>query len=95
MSNRKIKNFGFDGVIKDDAAIPRMRTQYEKMIIDSMRTSGYIPVLDLDPQFYLEYDHEKDQYQFSIYMHGIYVGKKKSYQYEGFSGKRLIPRTES
>ena len=95
MSNRKIKRFGFEGIIKDDSVIPRMRTEYQKTIIDGMRLSGYVPVLDLDTQFYLDYDSRKDQYSFSIIMYGVYVGKKKSLQYEGFSGQRLIPRSDS
>ena len=95
MNNRKIKKFGFEGVIKDDSAIPRMRAQYETMIVQSMRMSGHVPVLDLDPQFHLEYDHNKDQYSFQIYVHGIFVGKKKALEYEGFTGQRLIPRSDS
>jgi hypothetical protein len=94
MNSRKIKKFGFDGIIKDDASIPRMRSQYENMIVHSMRISGYVPVLDLDSQFHLEYDQNKDQYSFKIYVHGIFVGKKKSLQYEGFTGQRLIPRSD-
>lgn len=95
MTNRRIKKFGFDGIIKDDAAIPRMREQYHNLIVKSMRDSGYVPVLDLDPQFHIRYDHDKDQYHFQIYLHGIFVGKKKSHQYDGFSGQRLIPRTDT
>jgi hypothetical protein len=92
MNNRKIKTFGFDGIIKDDASIPRMRAQYENTIIHSMRMSGYVPVLDLDSQFHLEYNHDKDQYSFQIYVHGIFVGKKKALHYEGLVGQRLLPR---
>lgn len=95
MNNRKIRKFGFDGIIKDDAAIPRMRIQYEKTIISSMRDSGYVPVLDLDPQFHLEYNHNEDHYIFVIYVHGVFVGKKKAAEYEGFAGQRLIPRSDS
>lgn len=91
--NRKIKQFGFDGTIADDAALPRMRLQYEKMIEDSMRDYGYVPVRDLDPVFKISYNEKNNSYNFSIFMHGIYVGKKKAKEYDGYVGQRLIPRS--
>jgi len=91
--NRKIKQFGFDGVIADDSVLPRMRLQYEKMIEDSMRDSGYVPVRDLDPIFIIKYNEENNSYQFSISIHGIYVGKKKAQQYDGYVGQRLMPKS--
>jgi hypothetical protein len=51
MQNKKIKKFGMEGTIIDDAAIPRMRQKYEGTILNAMRDSGYVPVLDLDPLF--------------------------------------------
>lgn len=80
------------GQIHDDSAIPRLRKQYEHMIEDDMRTQGYVPILDLDIQFSLDYDEINDIYNFDIVLYGIYVGKKKSYLYEGFSGQTLIPK---
>lgn len=91
--NRKIKQFGFDGVIADDSALPRMRLQYQKMIEDSMRDSGYVPVRDLDPVFKISYNEENNSYLFSISVHGIYVGKKKAKEYDGYVGQRLIPKS--
>lgn len=91
---RKIKKFGFDGIIADDASIPRMRSQYQSMIVKGMRDSGYVPVLDLDPLFYISYDSSKNHYNFNIYIHGVYVGKKKSKMYDGYAGQRLIPRSD-
>ena len=90
--NKKLKSFGMQGQIHDDSAIPRLRKQYEHMIEDDMRTQGYVPILDLDIQFSLDYDEINDIYNFDIVLYGIYVGKKKSYLYEGFSGQTLIPK---
>jgi hypothetical protein len=87
-----MKKFGFDGIIADDAAIPRLREMNEFLLIEIMRDSGYVPVLDLDPIFYISYNESKDNYNFGIYMHGIYVGKKRSQEYHGYSGQRLVPR---
>lgn len=91
---KKIKKFGFDGIIADDAAIPRIKDQNTSLIVEIMRDSGYVPVLDLDPIVYISYNQEKDNYEFGLYLHGIYVGKKKSQEYDGYSRQRLVPRSK-
>lgn len=92
--NKKLKSFGMQGQIHDDSAIPRLRSQYETLIEDDMRSQGYVPILDLDIQFSLSYDEASDTYDFDIVVYGVYVGRKKSYLYEGFSGQNLVPRQQ-
>lgn len=90
--NKKLKSFGMQGQIHDDAAIPRLRLEYERLIESDMREQGYVPILDLDIQFSLLYDEEQDLYEFDIVVYGVYVGKKKAHLYEGFSGQSLVPK---
>jgi hypothetical protein len=92
MKSKKIKKFGMDGVIADDSMLPGKKDNYRRIVEDAMRTSGYIPVLDIDPQFILIYDESKDVYLFDFFWYGIYVGKKKAQEIEGFSGQRYLPR---
>lgn len=92
MQNRKLKKFTIDGVIGDDSSIPRQKEYFQKLLEVQMRDSGYVPVLDLDPQFYISYNREKDTYDFILHAFGIYVGKKKCLNYVGFSGQTLIPK---
>ena len=92
--NKKLKSFGMQGQIHDDSAIPRLRSQYENLIEDDMRSQGYVPILDLDIQFSLSYDEASDTYDFDIVVYGVYLGRKKSYLYEGFSGQNLVPRQQ-
>jgi len=92
MLNRNIKTFWINGVIKDDSDIIRLREMYERLLTEEMRSKGYVPVLDLDPQFSLKYNNDKDQYTFNLEMYGVFVGKKKSREIEGFSGQQFIPR---
>ena len=80
------------GQIADDASSPRLRKHYENIIEHDMRTQGYVPILDLDIQFSLEYDEPTDTYNFEIIVYGVYVGKKKAHSYIGFSGQNLIPK---
>lgn len=90
--NKKLKSFGMQGQIHDDAAIPRLRIEYQRLIESDMREQGYVPILDLDIQFSLLYDEQNDLYEFDIVVYGVYVGKKKAHLYEGFSGQSLIPK---
>ena len=80
------------GQIHDDAAIPRLRIEYQRLIESDMREQGYVPILDLDVQFSLSYDEPNDLYEFDIVVYGVYVGRKKAHLYEGFSGQSLIPK---
>lgn len=90
--NKKLKSFGMQGQIHDDAAIPRLRIEYQRLIESDMREQGYVPILDLDVQFSLSYDQQNDLYEFDIIVYGVYVGKKKSHLFEGFSGQNLVPK---
>ena len=90
--NKRIKPFFIDGVLADDSVIPKKRAQYQHLVDSHMRISGYVPVLDLDPQFYIEYNSDKDVYNFKYVVFGVYVGKKKSSEYVGYSGNVLVPR---
>ena len=92
MNNRKLKKFGMEGTIGDDSLIPRQKEYFQKLLEDQMRDSGYVLVLDLDPQFFISYNVTKDTYDFTLHVFGIYVGKKKCLNYIGFSGQSLIPK---
>lgn len=87
--HKKIKDFSMDGQINDDADFMRLRDQYEKIIDETMRISGYIPHLDLDTVFTTSYNGKS--FEFKITCYGIYVGKAKSKCYTGVTANRLIP----
>jgi len=92
MLKRNIKSFLISGVIKDDAGIGKSRTMYEKILLDDMRSRGYVPILDLESQFSIKYNENKDSYSFFLEMFGVYVGKKKAKEIEGFSGQQFYKR---
>lgn len=92
MKPRNIRNFLISGVIKSDKDIVRIRENYERLLVQQMRDKGYIPVLDIMPQFSIKYNEAKDEYGFLLTMYGIYLGKSKALKFEGFSGQGLIPR---
>ena len=92
MLKRNIKSFLIGGVIKDDSSIGKAREMYERLTLQDMRDKGYVPVLDLEPQFQIHYNHTKDNYSFHLEMFGVYVGKNKAKEIEGFSGQQFIKR---
>ena len=92
MLKRNIKSFLISGVIKDDAGIGRSREMYERLLLDEMRSKGYVPILDLESQFSIKYNEHKDNYGFFLEMFGVYIGKKKAKEIEGFSGQQFYKR---
>ena len=91
MTHKTIKKFQIDVEFLDDSDIIRLKYQYESLLTQKMRGSGYIRVLDIDPAFSIEFTGET--WKFLMTIHGIYIGKKKSWQYEGWSQGKLIART--
>lgn len=88
-----IKRFQVDGIINDDADFPRLRSQFENMLVVDMRSSGYAPVLDLGPFFSTVY-REDGSYSFVITAYGVYLGRRKAQLCMGISNGRLIPTTQ-
>lgn len=85
--HKKIHRFQYSGLISDDSYIPRMRAAYEKLLVDDIKSRGYLPCLDIDTAFSTQYN-EENQYKFIISIYGIYVGKKVAECSEGiYSGK--------
>jgi hypothetical protein len=88
--HKPIKRFGLDGVIYDDSSIYRLQQEYIRLIVTEMRLSGYVPRFDIDPQFTIEYNEEKNTYNFTLSIYGIYIGRKKSEWILGVDGTRPI-----
>lgn len=92
MLKKNIKSFLISGVIKDDAGIGKAREMYERILLEDMRSKGYVPVLDLESQFSIKYNKHKDNYSFFLEMFGVYVGKRKAWEIEGFSGQQFYKK---
>ena len=91
MTHKKIKRFQIDVQFYDNAQLISLRPQYENLLTHDMRSKGYVRVLDIDPAFSVQFTGET--WKFLMTLHGVYLGKKKAWQYEGMSQDKLIPRT--
>ena len=89
--HRPIKNFTFDGIIKNDAAIGRLRLELVRLKGLEMCELGYVPRLDIDPQFTIKYNNEKDYYEFTLTVYGTYIGKNKALWIIGIDGTQMVP----
>lgn len=81
-----------EGEIGDDADFPRVRAQYESLILNEMRAQGYVPVLELGPYWSTHYVRPKETYEFALSVYGVYIGRRRSWEVEGISNGREIGR---
>jgi len=81
MSNfhhKTIKRFSLDGIIHDESALGRLKGEYTRLLVSEMRLCGYVPKIDIDPDFTIDYNEKKQYFEFEISVHGVYAGKRKS-----------------
>ena len=91
LHHKSIKAFNLEGVIKDDAAIGRLKIEYVRLSTIQMREEGFVPRLDMDPDFTIYYNSDKDYYEFTLTTYGTYLGRKKSKCIEGMDGTLAVP----
>lgn len=77
---RGIKHFSESGVALDQETILRIKKEVEDNIVDGMRKKGWVPVIDLLPQLFWDYNSKQENFNFEITIYGTFVGKKKAQQ---------------
>jgi hypothetical protein len=88
--HRPIKRFSLDGMIHDEAIIGRLKSEYIRLVTTEMRIAGYVPRLDIDPDFTIQYNSTKEYFEFKLSLHGIYTGRKQSEWILGIDGTRAV-----
>lgn len=88
--HKSIKRFCLDGVIYDDSMIGRLKEEYIRLLISEMKLSGYVPRIDLDPDFTIRYNDIKNYFEFELSIHAVYAGKRKSEWIAGVDGANPI-----
>jgi hypothetical protein len=93
MSNfhhKTIKRFSLDGIIHDESALGRLKSEYTRLLVSEMRLCGYVPRIDIDPDFTIDYNEKKEYFEFEISIHWVYAGKRKSEWIAGIDGTKPI-----
>jgi hypothetical protein len=88
--HKPIKRFYLEGTIHDDSAIPRLRQEYYRLLVTEMRLSGYVPRLDINTDFTLQYNQQHNHFEFKISSYGVYVGKRQSEWISGIDETTVI-----
>jgi len=89
--HKSIKKFNLNGVIHDESGIGRLREEYTRLLFSEMRLSGYVPRLDIDIDFTIDYNEIKQYFEFEISIYGIFTGRKQSEWISGIDGTKAIP----
>jgi hypothetical protein len=76
--------------------IGRLKIEYVRLLVSEMKLSGYVPRLDLDPDFTIRYNDKKNFYEFELSIQAVYAGKRKSEWIAGIDGTNpiFIPQTK-
>jgi hypothetical protein len=88
--HKPIKKFYLDGVIHDESAIGRLKLEYVRLLISEMKLSGYVPRFDIEPDFTIDYNERKRNFDFALTVHGIHIGRKQSEWIVGIDGNKAI-----
>lgn len=83
--------FTLDGVIADDAQIWQRKNDYLELLSIQMRNLGYVPRLDIDADFRIQYNDRKNSYTFRLAAFGVYVGERESEWIFGIDEEGPIP----
>jgi hypothetical protein len=70
--------------------IGRLKQEYIRLLISEMKLSGYVPRIDLDPDFTIRYNDIKNYFEFELSIHAVYAGKRKSEWIAGIDGANPI-----
>jgi hypothetical protein len=70
--------------------IGRLKEEYIRLLISEMKLSGYVPRIDLDPDFTIRYNDIKNYFEFELSIHAVYAGKRKSEWIAGIDGANPI-----
>ncbi len=60
-----------------------------------MKLNGYARRLDIDPNFTIYYNHDKDYYEFILSVYGTYLGRRQVEWIDGIDGTALVPTQKS
>ena len=89
--HKPLKRFGLEGTIYDDSAIWRLKIEYMRLIISEMRLSGYVPRIDIAPDFTIQYNENSQAFEFKLSLYAIYVGKRQSEWIFGVNEGTVVP----
>ena len=84
----EIIRYSMSGQIPD-ANVVKAKERMTKFLEAQMKDNGCTPVLDLLPQFTLNYDAESETFGFELSVYGVFVGRQ-AWQQDGMMNGATI-----
>ena len=86
-----IRKFSLEGQLRE-TDIVKTKDRIVEYVENLMRDYSYVPALDLEPQFTLDYSPEDEAYVFTLSVYGIRVDKEKAWSTGGVMNGKEIPK---
>lgn len=86
----EIVRHSLDGIVSDDNLI-QTRNRLIEFLETQMREEGCVPLLDIDPQFTLDYDAETETYKFQLSVYGAKT-EEDTWLISGIMSGKKIPK---
>lgn len=87
----EIRKFYLEGIMLD-ANVVETRERLVRHLESMMRDYGYVPSVDNEEQFTLDWDGEQNQFKFKLTVYGVMVGKERAWELSGMTSGKEIPR---
>jgi len=87
----EIQRFNLNGEIAD-REVTKTRERLVDFVENMMREQGYVPALDIEPQFTVDYDAAQERYTFALSVYGVKIDKEKTWTVGGILSGKEIPK---
>jgi hypothetical protein len=85
----EIIRFSVNGTLPD-ANIVQTKERMVRFLLGAMKDNGCTPVLEMDPQFTLDYKAEHEHFEFALSMYGVWVGSEEAWEASGMTNGTMI-----
>jgi hypothetical protein len=86
----EIRKFYLEGEVSDTIGTTRDRLVHH--LENMMRDYGYVPSIDNEPQFTLDYNAASENFNFKLTVYGVKTDKEKAWSISGITSGKEIPR---
>lgn len=87
----EIQRFNLNGQIAD-YDVTKTRDRLVEFVESMMREQGYVPALDIEPQFTVDYVSDEGRFNFALSVYGVKISREKTWTVGGILSGKEIPR---
>ena len=87
----EIRKFYLEGEL-DEVKLVSTKERIVLHLENMMRDYGFVPSVDNEPQFTLDYKPEVSKFDFKLTVYGVKVEKERAWQISGMTSGKEIPR---